>query len=91
MIRPMNTSPMVRAVKPSRRQNLMSRVFAAFGQLTVFPRGGHPRNSSGHSGLAFSDARAGIMAAGTILGTQRHRLLAPEAGGHQVRDCNGPE
>lgn len=86
----MNTSPMVRAVKPNWRQNPVPRVFAAFGRLTVILRGGHPRSSSGHSGLAFPDARAGIMAAGTFPGMQLRRLLAAEAG-HQGRNCSEPD
>ena len=90
MIGPTNTSPMVRAVKPSWRQNLMPRVFAAFGQSAVILRGGHPRSSSGHSGLALPDARAGIMAAGTVLGMQLRRLLAAEAG-HQGRNGSEPD
>ena len=44
-----------------------------------------------HSGLALPDARAGIMAAGTVLGTRLRRLLAAESGGQQGRNGSEPE
>jgi hypothetical protein len=44
-----------------------------------------------HSGLAFPGTRAGIMAAGTVLGTRLRRLLAAEAGGQQGRNGSEPE
>jgi hypothetical protein len=43
----------------------------------------------GHSGLAFPDARSGIVAACAILGMQLRRRLAAEASGQQGR--NGSE
>jgi hypothetical protein len=44
-----------------------------------------------HSCLAFANARAGIMAACTVLGTQLRRLLAAETGGQQGRNGSEPE
>ena len=45
----------------------------------------------GHSGLALPGTRAGIMAAGTVLGTQLRHLLAAEAGSQQGRNGTEPE
>ena len=45
----------------------------------------------GHSGLAFPDTRAGIVAACTVLGTQLRRLLAAEAGDQKGRNGSEPE
>ena len=45
----------------------------------------------GHSSLAFPDTRAGIVAAGTVLGMQLRRLLAAEAGGQHGRNGSDPE
>jgi hypothetical protein len=44
-----------------------------------------------YSGLAFPRARAGIVAAGTVLGVQLRRLLAMEATGQQGRNGSEPD
>jgi hypothetical protein len=44
-----------------------------------------------HSGLAFPDARAGIVAAGTVFGMKLRRRLAAESGGQQGRNGRDPE
>ena len=45
----------------------------------------------GYSGLALSDTRAGIMAAGAVLGMQLRRLLPAEASGQEGRSSSEPE
>lgn len=44
-----------------------------------------------HSGLALPNLRAGIMAAGALLGTRCRRLLAVETGGQEGRNGSEPE
>ena len=44
-----------------------------------------------HSGLAFPDTRAGIVAACAVLGMRLRRLLAAEAGGQEGRNSSEPE
>jgi hypothetical protein len=45
----------------------------------------------GCSGLALPDTRAGIMAAGAVLGMQLGRLPAAEAGGQEGRNGSEPK
>ena|ERR1017187_2059675 len=45
----------------------------------------------GYTGLPLPDTRAGIVAAGAVLGMQLRRLLARDAGGQEGRNGSEPE